>query len=259
MRIERKKNVLIGLLSLSTIILLLLLYLSKFYNNEPQFLPTPIADANQMRGNFSKPNGMLNELKEFIIEINYPLDKFLSITDIIKNNPNKDELILRVYFIQLTPEFVEGSGSNFFINNKEKLYVAFLYVDENNKPIGDAFLLDGNGDIKPIKTENLEKMHMAYQCNIKPKILTFTNDMKNTDYVKVSVKELFDFITKVNDLGNVSAKYINFEMTESIIHDGSKQAGFLTFFNNVSDESTGAQISELSNYNMNSLCPNQCP
>ncbi|WP_336716711.1 hypothetical protein [Chryseobacterium mucoviscidosis] len=259
MKIERKKNILIGLLLLSTIITAILLYLSKFNNFQPQFLPTPVAEANRMRTTFSQPNGMLDKLNRFIIKINYPLDKFIAITDNIKNVSNKDELILRVYFIQLTPEFVGSSGNNFFITNKEKLYVAFLYVDKNSKQIGDPFLLDDKGDIKSIKNENLEKLHLAYQCNIKSQILGFAHDIKNTDYVKVDVKELFEFITKVNNLGNVASKCIDFEMTESIIHDGSNQEGFLTFFNNVSEKNTGAKISELSNYNMNSLCPNQCP
>lgn len=76
----------------------------------------------------------------------------------------------------------------------------------------------------------LEDLHLAYQDNIKSKIIHLTNDAKNTDYIKVNVKELYDYIDKINQ-NTMNPATMEFELSESIIHDKgiSTQAGYLVF------------------------------
>ncbi|WP_326982014.1 response regulator transcription factor [Chryseobacterium sp. MYb264] len=116
------------------------------------------------------------------------------------------------------------------------------------------------GEKKNINIMDLKNMHEAYQCNIKSKIVSASTDIKNTDYVKVNVEQLFDYIKKIKTY-LPKAKKMKFELTETTPDNKaflSDQIGYLAFFNNVTDNS-GKNIAELSDYNMNSLCPNQCP
>lgn len=255
MRKEKIKNAVIIFLSFITVITTILLFVFNQY--DVRFVQTGPSEAATMRDNF-RTNGMQYNLSNHMIKIQYPLKEFLSITDAVKD-VNKRKLVLRVYFIQLTQNSATISTNNFFQKNNGKLYVAFLYVDKNNKQVGQPFLLDDVGKNVTISDKDLSDLITAYQCNIKPQILAFSNDLKNTDYVKINVRELFEFKDKAANYTDINSSYIEFEMTESISHTGMKQAGYLTFLNNVYNSSTKKIIPELSNYNMNSLCPNQCP
>lgn len=229
---------------------------------------TPEAIANGMRVNYRKPQGMLDILNAFIVVngIKYPINTFTtSIVADISGETDRDDYTLRTYFIQITQDYRDKSQI-FSSADVNKLYIAFMYVNDKTGVRKNPFLFDRKGTKYQIAFADLEELHLAYQCNIKSKIIHLTNDIKNTDYVKVNVKELFDYINIINQ-NTMKPMTMEFELSESIIHNKniskedksiSTQAGYLVFFNNVLD-SSDQPIADLSNYNMNSLCPNQCP
>lgn len=241
------------------------------YVLKQQLVKIPPEIAKKMKEKFGNKDRTMDKIRDHLVELQFPINSFTSITDDIKTHPNKESYTLRVYFIQITPDFLSkypDFGAKLEYN--EKLYIAFQYVDEHNKKVGDPFLYNKHGK-KYYIVKEFEELHNAYLGKIKPKIdplvpVTPPNK-KNTEYVKIDVKDLIVYINKINkyfiDKPYYDLKFIIFELAESAISNKRiGQDGYLTFINSVYVDrpySLDLVIEDLSDYDMNSLCPPTCP
>ena len=242
-------------ISVGSIILLLISYLvyyhyGNFFGADLMSDKTPDEQVVIMRGNYKE--GKTKQILKSFVSKKFKYD-IAAYESMIENAPKATE-ILKVHFIQINdPDILSRSGLN---NFKGKLYLAFEYVDKMDNKLGNAFILDENSNPFLINKE-LADLKQNYITNIAS--LIHLPSKKNTEYIMISLVSLKNHLGKIKEKDKfiISPQKVEFELTEeydpiTIINNGQ-----LTFFTNI--RSILGKISDLSEYNMNSLCPQQCP
>lgn len=260
---KKNKKRLIGIIS-AIIAIIIAIIVWNNYSQKAQIIKIPPHIAQLMRDMFKRPGRTLEKLEPHIKDIQYPLSVFTMITNDIDADLNKEDYTLRVHFIQITPDFVSKYSHDTSIKSFEKkLYLAFEYVDKNHKRVGKTFILNEAGK-KYYIDSYFTSLCNAYKSNIKNSIDTLVPNKKNTEYVKIDVKELYIYIGEINKYNandlNTTPKIIKFELAESTSMKKTNQLGYLTFINNiVREDSPSHPIDQISEYDMNTLCPPNCP
>ncbi|MCQ9636556.1 hypothetical protein MP478_13700 [Chryseobacterium sp. WG14] len=250
--------------------------LQQLTKNKPQYDPVPRDVANRMQSEFkSKTYNELvkmNLLKsdEFILgkkeweEINHFLQG------------NNKISVIRFYFIQFN-QGKFGTKYTALQNYDGKLYILLGYFNGNNELIGDKYygmmsLSSGAVEVSP---EDFQVMHEDYKKNIKPYINQFCVTKNNTEYLKI---DAIDFAKQQGGIEahdryiSVKFKQLKFKLAEVVdpgnIEIVKNKAYYITKYRNDigqlttltdAEDMAGKPIQGLNDYDMNSLCPQQCP
>lgn len=226
---------------------------------KPSLYKTPPEILNDMKKRYLASGRTSEKISSFTKQIEFPISSFTTIMDEKLNYEITDTL--RVHFVQITPAFITKVNDAQFKQYENKLWIAFEYVDKNSNRIGNVFLFNNKGK-KYIIDNDLALLKSAYSKNIQSEINDLVkNSDKNTDYAKVGINELSTYINDIKTSSLFSIIYpetMKIELTESSTTKKIDQAGYFTFFTDVYSN-WGIEIKNLSDYDMNSLCPPNCP
>lgn len=226
---------------------------------EPALYKTPPQILEDMKKRYSDTGRTSEKISSYTKQIEFPIESFTSIMDEKANYEITDTL--RIHFIQITPAFITKVSDTSFKQYENKLWIAFEYVDRNSTRIGNVFLFNNKGK-KYIINSDLASLKVEYSKNIQSKINNLvTKSATNTDYAKVGINELSQYIKDIKASNLMSIVYpeiMKIELTESSTTKKVDQAGYLTFLTDVYSN-LGFEIRNLSDYDMNSLCPPNCP
>ena len=252
----KKNRAIIGITAIVLLIALVTYYISYHYGNyfgsEFVSVKTPPAQAKIMKENYLKGD-VKKVLNNYTGEkIEYRINCY---EHTIEKAPAGTENV-RVHFVHLTDKFIEKY--NILPNYKEKLYLAFEYVDKDKNRLGKPFLFDENSKLHEIQ-EDFESIRNSYFNNINNKI-TKAIHKDNTEYIIITLASLNDHLKNIRQKKGMIFKpeSVEFDLTEEYNPEDSTNNKQLTFFTNIKSN-FGGYIDDLSEYNMNSLCPNQCP
>ncbi|MCA6066719.1 hypothetical protein JI747_005985 [Chryseobacterium sp. RG1] len=242
----------------------------------PKYDPVPTLMAGKMGVSFKQ--NTYNELVKLNLIKNdeFILDKreWQEICDVLQKN-NKISLI-RLYFVQFNQNKFGAKYSD-LQSYDGKLYILLSYFDGNDKLIGDKYygVMSVNSGTVEVSPEDFQIMYEDYKNNIKPVINQFCSTKDNTEYLKI------DAIDFARQQGGIEAhdrympvkfKQLNFKLAEVVdpekialtknksyyIQKYGNNIGQLTTLTDAED-SSGKPIQGLNDYDMNSLCPQQCP
>lgn len=254
---KRKKNrVIIAIIAIVLLIAFGAYYINYHYGNYfgsgLVSIKTPPAQAKIMKDNYSK--GVVKEILDQYTgkKIEHNIDCY---RHLIENAPAGTENV-RVHFIQLTDLFIKKY--KILSDYNGKLYLAFEYIDKDKNRLGKPFLFDENSKLHEIE-EDFGSTVDAYLNNINYKI-TEAIKKDNTKYIIITLASLKDHLKNITVKKGIILEpaSVEFDLTEEYNPDDSTCNKQLTFFTNIRSNS-GGYIDDLSEYNMNSLCPNQCP
>ncbi|MEO8255048.1 MAG: hypothetical protein ABI554_11745 [Flavobacterium sp.] len=215
----------------------------------------------------------LNMIKdrEFVLSKN----EWLNMCDFLSKN--KQTTTIRMYFVQYNQDKFVTQKYAVLEPYNGKLYIVLGYFDNkqtliNNKYYG-VFSINKTLEIDP---KDLDLMHKDYKDNIKPHINQLATTKNNTDYIKIETTDFNNQISLINkhngSSGAVKVKCLRFKLAEVqnpsplksvksrryYVKKYKNQTGQLTTLTDVEDVN-GQKITSLSNYDMNTLCPPNCP
>lgn len=239
--------------------------------------PVELKLASEMKSAFKKNTYNALSKLDLIKDSVFVLSKneWVKMCDFIKKN--KQTKTIRIYFVQYNKdEFAAGRYKELEPYNG-KIYMVLGYFDKSQKLINSkyygVFSIHKTLEIDP---KDLDLMHKGYQNNIKPHINQFCDTKNNTDYIRIvadDFKKQSELIDKHDgSSGAVKINYLKFKLAEvqdpnEVKHLKSRsyyakkyknQNGQLTTLTDVEDMN-GKEIPSLSNYDMNTLCPPNCP
>lgn len=244
---------------------------SKLKGKDFVYIPLPEAWAKDMRNAFLKNTyPVLNKeglLKTDIFTLGN--QQWRELCDFLQNNPKVTTI--RLYFIQfLQNDF--GSKYTELIPFDGKLYMGMGFFDQSQNLVGGKYygMLSVKQTVE-IEPEDFIKMHTSYINNIQNKINYLTISGQNTNYLKIDAGD-FKIQRKIIEAYNssMSPKYfhsLKFTLAEAVdpatpttFYSSKyvKSQGQLTSLTDAIDPD-GNVIDNLKNYDMNSLCPQQCP
>ncbi|MBK1894293.1 hypothetical protein [Chryseobacterium paridis] len=247
----------------------------------PKQIKIPKATAAEMKTNFGATKKLLNDagIKTFdSFQLNLTaLENMLWIENETGDEPLFDEI--RIYFIQyLKKDNLNYKDLDPFDN---ALYMVYSKT-KNGVDIPNYYAVFSLNKKVEIKPEDFKKMKENYQKNIKPIINQRVKDSTkiNTDYVKIPREELYNHYGKIKLYDTMNANtvkkvgFMNICLSEALDYKKDKDfnnirelqlldqkkymPGQLTVIFDV-DDSSSLTIDNLSSYDMNSLCPQQCP
>lgn len=237
----------------------------------PVYIPLPEDLARDMRSAFLKNTyPVLNKeglLKTDVFTLGN--QQWRELCDFLQNNPKVTTI--RLYFIQFVQNEFESKYTELGPFDG-KLYMGIGFFDQSHNLVGGKYY----GMLSVKKTVEIEpqdfiKMHNSYINNIQNKINDLSTSGKNTNYLKIDAGD-FKVQRKIIEVYNssMSPKYVEsfkFTLAEAIdpISPTSfysskyiQSQGQLTSLTDALDPN-GIVIDYLKNYDMNSLCPQQCP
>ena len=137
---KTNKKILVGTLSVFVFIGSYLLYYhyGNYFGADLMSIKTPKAQVKIMRNNYKNGNAKIVLEKFTLNKFKYDIEGY---EDLIENAPPGTET-LNVHFIQLTDSPVLSNTE--MQDYKDKLYLAFQYVDHTNHQLGNVFILDKN-------------------------------------------------------------------------------------------------------------------
>ncbi|MEJ5102929.1 hypothetical protein [Chryseobacterium sp. MYb328] len=237
----------------------------------PVYIPLAGAFAKDMRQAFidnTYPvlnNEGLLKTDVFILEN----QQWLEFCDFLQNNPKVTTI--RLYFLQFIQNDFESKYTE-LAPFDGKLYIGIGFFDQSQNLVGGKYY----GMLSVKKTVEIEpqdfiKMHKSYLNNIQNKINKFSTSGQNTNYLKIDAGD-FKVQRKIIEVYNssMSPQYVQsltFTLAQAIDPKSPtsfysskylKSQGQLTCLTDAID-TNGNTIEHLRNYDMNSLCPQQCP
>jgi len=248
--------------------------------NDPKQIKIPRATANAMKTNFFITKELLESsgikvFDNFQLSLE-GLEDMLWIESETEDGSLCDEI--RVYFIQyLKTDNLNYKDLDPYDNS---LYIVYSKA-KNGVDLPNYYAIFSLNNKVEIKPEDFKKMRENYKNNIKPIINSRVTSgiRENTDYIKIPREELYNHYGKIKlyDTRSNTAKkvgFINICLSEALDYKKDKDfndnkelqlldkkkymLGQLTVIFDVNDRNSVA-IDNLSSYDMNSLCPQQCP
>lgn len=249
--------------------------LQKITQLKPQYDPVPPNVAADMQNEFKTKTFLELNKQNLLNGAEFILEKkeWLEICNALQSN-NKISVI-RLYFVQFNSSLNNGYASLKAYDGK--LYILLGYFDGNNALIGDKYygMMSVNSGTVKVSPEDFQKMHDDYKSNIKPIINQFCSTKNNTEYLKI---DAIDFAKQQGGIEahdrymTVKFKQLKFKLTQvvepgNIVSTKNKSYYMKKYGNDVgqlttltdAEDSEGQPIQGLNDYDMNSLCPQQCP
>lgn len=242
--------------------------------DNPEYDPVQSDKAEEMQKLFKQRTYMELKKLNLIDSDEFIIDKreWKEICDFLQAN-NKVSVI-RLYFVQFNQKKF-GTKYVGLQNHDGKLYILLGYFDGNNKLMGNVYygMMSVNNGSVEVAPEDFEIMHKDYKDNVKKHINQFCVKNDNTEYLKI---DAIDFavqqgkIQRNDKLATVKFKELKFKLAEvedSIIPTKNKNYYLKKYKDDIGQLTTltdaigmdGNPIDDLDNYDMNSLCPQQCP
>lgn len=189
--------------------------------------------------------------------------------DFLQNNPKVTTI--RLYFLQFVQNDFESKYTE-LAPFDGKLYMGLGFFDQSQNLVGGKYygMLSVKQTVE-IEPQDFIKMHNSYINNIRSKINFLSISGDNTKYLKIDVGD-FKVQRKIIEVYNstMSPKHMHslkFTLAQAIdpispspfySSKYAKSQGQLTALTDAID-ANGNVIDHLRNYDMNSLCPQQCP
>lgn len=249
--------------------------------NGTKQIKIPRVTANEMKTNFGLTKKLLesNGIKVFD---NFQLS-LAGLEDMLWiENDNEDDTLydeIRIYFVQyLKTDNLNYKDLDPYDNS---LYIVYSKA-KNGVDLPNYYAVFSLNNKVEIKPEDFKKMKENYQNNIKPIINSRVSSgiKENTDYIKIPREELYNHYGKIklyDTMSTNTVKKVGFMticLSEALDYKKDKDfkdnkelqlldqknymLGQLTVIFDVNDRNS-VTIDNLSSYDMNSLCPQQCP
>lgn len=235
------------------------------------YIPLPGVIAEDMRNTFlTNTLPVLN--KEGLLNTDtFTLgsQQWRELCDFLQNNSKVTTI--RLYFLQFVQNDFESKYTE-LAPFDGKLYIGIGFFDQSQNLVGGKYY----GMLSVKKTVEIEpqdfiKMHNSYINNIRKKINYLSESGENTKYLKIAVGD-FNVQQNIIEVYNssMSPQYVQsltFKLAEAVDPKSptpyysrkyAKSKGQLTALTDAID-TDGNVIDNLKNYDMNSLCPQQCP
>ncbi|WP_294315593.1 hypothetical protein [uncultured Chryseobacterium sp.] len=235
------------------------------------YIPLDINFARDMRNAFLKYTLPVLDKEGVLRTDTFTLgnQQWRELCDFLQNN--SEVTIIRLYFLQFFQNDFKSKYTE-LAPFDGKLYLGIGFFDHSKNLVsGKYYGMLSVGKTVEIEPQDFIKMHNNYLDNIRSKINNLSTSGENTKYLKIDVED-FEVQRKIIEVYNstMSPKNMHsltFTLAQAIdpvsptpFYSSKyiKSQGQLTALTDAIDNN-GNVIDHLKNYDMNSLCPEQCP